>query len=395
MICWKSTHIHCLALSLGSTELAESETLLLEYFSHEPSQWIEDDLNIIFSIGWRWITRANVGSSLADDKNIKIVEMIRTALEASLARNFNPCRFLWYADEMPPFFATVCSTEPGTGWLSPRCISVFTSLLHVIETYYKKGLCYLNQEQLHKSLEVAHSKDYTSCSLDACPWIYHSCDDVRTCLLLDKGLRTESPLETQQTPAPGPSHSNGELTSPTNGEAAVHEPFLNRCKIFGHRCLRFAKPADEESGQFSRNARAPDTVATASGDMSDGGIVVSPKRRMFSALTSEESAKVTGVEADGLPLVSLDSGRSHTLSADGQYIAAEAGLARDDQHTPQVSSRSSAYITETVDAIVSDVEPHADEASSRGDSDGTINSRLINSCRDVEHPIVSVTSPST
>lgn len=398
MIYWRSTHLCCLAISVGATEVSDYETLLTDYFNRDPSRWSEDDLNIIVVIGWRWLGKVDVGSSSADDKNIRIIKMIQDALEASLARSINPCRFLSYWNELRTFqvYKALDSPESGTYWSSPSYISVFMGLLHVMETYFKANLYDFNlsKEELHQTLEAAHSKlersSCPNCSLNACPWTSHSCDDVYTCPLLKSESKAVLPPTIEDVPVLSPPQSNGGPTSSTDGEAVVHKSFLSRSKIFWRKHLRFAKPTDEESGRLPRNSRAarvPDIIAVASvGDTSDGDIAVDPSRRMFSALTSEEGTAVTDAEIGGIPLVALDSSYSPALPTDDQYVAAEAGLAGGGaQHaTP---NRSSAHITGTVDALISDVEPtYADEASSRDDPDGVTNSRVVNPGRDVEPP---------
>lgn len=360
--------------------MSDYETLLLEYFNHDSSQWSEDDLNIIVVTGWRWLAKVDVTSSSADDKNIRIVKMIQGALVTSLARNTDPCRFLSFLNELNPFqlSKTLDSAESGTYWFSPSYIPAFTGLLHAIEAYFKACLHNfgLSRGELHEALQAVHSKSYSSCSLNACPWISHSCKDAYKYPLVQRERRPLLVME--DVPAPSPSQSRGGLASSTDEEAAAPRSLLNRSKIFLRKHLRFTKPTDEESGESSRNTRD---------DSFEGDIAAGPSCRMsFSAMTSEEGAE--GSEAGGIPLVSLDSGHSDAFFVDNQYVAAEAGLAGGDHHAPP--SHSSAYITEIVDAIVSDVEPtHVDEASTGDDPTLIINfntpHRLGSSERNIEH----------
>lgn len=273
----------------------------------------EDDVNIIVFVGWLWIGRVDlsVDTSCADDKDIRVIKTVQGALEVSLVRNIHPCRFLSGMHEIPPF-ETAILRSTGTPSFSSNHVSIFAGFPHVMVEYYQKwnyDLCI--HHNWHEILENAHFNSH--CTKHDCPWMSHSCDNVYGCPLLgpyesETGTYSSSDVGDVH----GSSRPNDQPPIDADGEVAVHESFLNRCKTFWRRHLRLANSTDEESGGSPGNALGAlvsDVVAVASGDGSAGGIAVGISHRASLSLVSEDT-ETTGLVAGGIPLVPLAACRS-------------------------------------------------------------------------------------
>lgn len=112
---------------------------------------------LIFT-GWRWLGRVKLNSSPTHTQHMKAVNMIQDALEAALARNTKPHRFVVFWQDLYPFLKAMADTEPGTSWFSSAYISSFMGLIHVMEIYFRKGLFgqWMSRQEFHDMLKKAH-----------------------------------------------------------------------------------------------------------------------------------------------------------------------------------------------------------------------------------------------
>lgn len=176
IICQPTGADYELAISEGTTEGGEYQTLVMDYFPSTIQR--EDDLNMfILSV-----------AGLQDQVTVTVLNKVIAVFEYILAQDdfftdnerFDYNHHKWLCE----------LTNNQTMYLVPPLISPFRELLHVLERCYHRGIFITGAEwcqHLHSMLKATHGD---SCHDVSCPWLSHKCESYKNCSLL---LRISSP----------------------------------------------------------------------------------------------------------------------------------------------------------------------------------------------------------
>ena len=321
---------HWVVVSTGSTDVSDYQALLSNYLCPDLERCSEDDLNMLVFAGLRWLGQAQV-DTLSSAKQVEILQIIRNGLEAALARNINPCRFLSYFYEQIPLWRALMLPEPGKSWFSSSYVASIAQLLHVMTIYYRKGLCdfWMDHEEWHTLLAKVHHNSH--CQANSCPWSFHSCegDQIEECPLLKPlGTNTCSRLSTLE------ALNTTRLSSPPdecakspNEERSIDQSLFSRAKTFLHGHLQVTRPIDEESGtaleEFSGNSlpvaadvsesAAPKAIASTDTPPDTTSPLIPTSTPMI--LPPSASRKMQGRILDNVSLVPRPSGQGLDLES--------------------------------------------------------------------------------